>query len=579
MTGCDTDLAPGVSLRTLTGGASVNEELDQGHAALEAGDWQGARQAFAAMLADTETAQALEGLSWAAWWLEDAGTCLEARERAYRLYREHGDLRGAARMAVWLSDDYEVFRGDSAVANGWLRRSQRLLEDLEPGPEHAWMVGLRAYGALVAADTVTARRLSSEAQELGRAHGVADLELLGLAIEGAAFVDEGQIDKGMSRLDEAATGALAGECKELAGAAYTCCLVVSACDRVRDIGRAAQWCHKIEDYSRRMGIRFVHGSCQAYYASVLVWSGDWKTAERQLEAAVGELTDTRPAWYRAAVVRLAELRRRQGRLAEAEDLFRQVEFDPLARLGLAEIRFDRGDLGTARTLLEQALRSIPPEPLTARIRPVERVRPLELMIRVDVAAGQFQDAEEHLHALRELVAALPITWPHAAARFAEGTVAAAVGDLARARQYLGSAVELFAASGAPFETARTRLELATVLQASDRSDAAAHEATAAERSFAKLGAASEHARAVRFLEQLGVCPARRVAPGPLTTRQLEVLELIAKGHSDRQIARELVVSEHTVHRHVANILTRFGCSSRSAAVAEAAHLGLLDQSG
>lgn len=555
----------------------MGEELERGRAALEAGDWQCARQAFAATLTETETAQALEGLSWAAWWLEDIGTCLEARERAYRLYREHGDLRGAARMAVWLSDDYEVFRGDSAVANGWLRRSERLLEDLEPGPEHAWLIGLRAYSALDAADTATARRLGSEAQELGRVHGVADLELLGLAIEGAALVDEGQIDKGMSRLDEAATGALAGECKQLAGAAYTCCLVVSACDRVRDIDRAAQWCRMIEDYSRRMGIRFVHGSCQAYYASVLVWCGDWETAERELEAAVGELTDARPGWYRSAVVRLAELRRRQGRLVEAEQLFRQMEFDPLARLGLAEILFERGDLGSARTLLEQALWSIPPEPLTPRIRPVERVRPLQLMVRVDVAAGDLQDAQEHLHALRELVVALPITWTQATASFAGGVVAAAMGDLARARQLLGSAVELFAASRAPFETARTRLELAGVLQASKRSDAAAHEAAAAQRSFAELGAASEHARAVRFLQQLSIRQARRVAPGPLTRRQLEVLELIAKGHSDRQIAGELVVSEHTVHRHVANILTRFGCSSRSAAVAEAAHLGLLDQ--
>lgn len=555
----------------------MNEELDQGHAALEAGDWQRARQAFAATLAETETAQALEGLSWAAWWLEEAGTCLEARERAHQLYREHGDLRGAARMAVWLSDDYEVFRGDSAVANGWLRRSQRLLDDLEPGPEHAWLIGLRAYTALDSADTATAKRLSAEAQELGRAHGVADLELLGLAIEGAALVDEGQIDKGMSRLDEAATGALAGECKELAGAAYTCCLVVSACDRVRDIDRAVQWCRKIEDYSRRMGIRFVHGSCQAYYASVLVWSGDWKTAERELEAAVSELTGARPGWYRAAVVRLAELRRRQGRLAEAEELFRQMEFDALARLGLAEIRFERGELGTARTLLEQALRSIPPEPLTSRIRPVERVRPLEVMVRVEVAAGAVPAAEEHLRALHELVAALPLTWPQAAARVAEGTIAAAVGDLARARQHLGGAVELFAASGAPFETARTRLELARVLEASDRGDAAVHEATAAERSFAELGAASEHARAVRFLEQLGVHPAKKGASGPLTPRQLEVLELIARGRSDRQIARQLILSEHTVHRHVANILTKFNCSSRSAAVAAAAQLGLLDR--
>ncbi|MDP8930126.1 MAG: hypothetical protein M3O70_16545, partial [Actinomycetota bacterium] len=171
----------------------ADDFIDEGWVALQAGAWERARDAFTSALGEAETAEGWEGLGWATWWLDEAGRCLDARERAYRFHLDAGDVRGAARMAVWLSDDHVVFRGDTAVANGWLRRAERLLARLDPGPEHAWMVGFRAYTALGAADIEIAKRLSIDAQELGRVHGVADVEALGLAVEGAALVDEGAV--------------------------------------------------------------------------------------------------------------------------------------------------------------------------------------------------------------------------------------------------------------------------------------------------------------------------------------------------------------------------------------------------
>jgi pimeloyl-ACP methyl ester carboxylesterase/DNA-binding CsgD family transcriptional regulator len=74
-------------------------------------------------------------------------------------------------------------------------------------------------------------------------------------------------------------------------------------------------------------------------------------------------------------------------------------------------------------------------------------------------------------------------------------------------------------------------------------------------------------------------PREREAPNPgaddLTTRETEVLGLIAKGLSDREIADRLVLSPHTVHRHVANVRTKLGLPTRAAAVAAAARRGLL----
>ena len=167
---------------------------------------------------------------------------------------------------------------------------------------------------------------------------------------------------------------------------------------------------------------------------------------------------------------------------------------------------------------------------------------------------------------------------HATARFCEGLVAAAAGDHETARAKLEEAVELFATSGAAFELARARLALARVLAASGREDAAAREAMLALERLDEIGAAAEAARARELLGEPGA-PAAATPAVPcdelLTPRQLEVLRLVSQGLTDGEIATRLVLSKHTVHRHVQNAYARLGCSSRAAAVAEAHRLKLL----
>ena len=102
-----------------------------GWAALQEGRWADARARFEQALRREETPEACEGLSWAAWWLDDPEVVFEARERAYRLYRKRGDAPSAARMATWVAADQLDFHGAWAVASGWLRRAHRLLDPLE----------------------------------------------------------------------------------------------------------------------------------------------------------------------------------------------------------------------------------------------------------------------------------------------------------------------------------------------------------------------------------------------------------------------------------------------------------------
>lgn len=110
-----------------------------GWTALAEGRWADARRVFARALSDDERPEALEGLSWAAWWLDDAPTVFDGRSRAYALYRHRGDAHGAALMATWLAADELDFHGAWPIASGWLRRAHRLLDGLPPSPEHGWL--------------------------------------------------------------------------------------------------------------------------------------------------------------------------------------------------------------------------------------------------------------------------------------------------------------------------------------------------------------------------------------------------------------------------------------------------------
>jgi DNA-binding NarL/FixJ family response regulator len=165
------------------------------------------------------------------------------------------------------------------------------------------------------------------------------------------------------------------------------------------------------------------------------------------------------------------------------------------------------------------------------------------------------------------------------ASLAAGLVAARSGDPKSARKHLEDAVDLFKESGAPFETGRSRVELARVMGALGRPEAAVDEARRAIEDLMPLGASLEIGRARAVLDALLTGPATG-SPGAderkgLTPREIEILRLISTGLNNQAIAERLFISEHTVHRHVANTLTKLNVSSRSAAVAQAGRLGLL----
>lgn len=552
----------------------LTAQLDAGWAALGSGHWERARAAFEASLADGETPEGLEGMGWVGHMLNDDRLTFDTRERAYRLYVERGDKGSAARMAAWLAADCLLFRGEPAVANGWLQRAHSLIDGLEPGIDHGWLAIHEGHMAVaLEEDTVRARALAARAIDLGRAFDAPELEMLGLGLEGRALVSEGELEVGMRRLDEATTVALQGEAKLLYCVAWACCYLISACERVRDYERATQWCARVGDFCGEHDI-FLLNTCRAHYASVLSWQGRWDEAESQLTAAVGGLETSRPPMVGDALARLGELRRRQGRLDEAEELFARTETHSLSLLGRAALALDRGRASEAVELTDRYLRRFP-DPTR-----VERSAGLEIAIRGLALLGEEEQAADALAQLREIAARGGTRPLLAAVRSSEGALEAARGDHDAARRSFEDALDVLAATDARFETARVRLDLAATLDTLGRRDQTRREIEAALEAFEEMGADGERARAQSMLETLDAshalsAVATEATPlSVLSPRELEVLALVAEGRTNHEIAERLILSEHTVNRHVANILRKLGLPSRAAAASLAGRYGL-----
>ncbi len=484
----------------------VADSLRAGREALSQGEWGQARRYFEAARRGGDSAEVVEALAMAAWWLDDASLTIESRERAYRLYRERADVAGAARMAIWLTWDYLAFRGEPAVGRGWLQRAQRLLDGADLLPEHGWLAIRQGEVAfLLENDTAATKRWARQAWEIGSSLGVLDIELSALGLEGLALASDGDIANGIRQLDEASAAAVAGEMSELWAVGRTCCYMITACENVRDLDRASQWHGRMLEFAKRWRIRDLFAVCRAHYGAILVWRGTWDEADATFDAAIEEFARSRPGMAFEAVVRQAELRRRQGRSEEATALFRQVEFHPFAQLGLAHVALDSGDPALATERAERFLRKLGPE---SRL---QRAVGLDLSARAFVAQAEVERARSVLNELQGLLADVGTETLRAAALAVEGVVAEAEGDLGTARHRMEDAIDLFQQSGAPFETAVTRIDLARVLAAA-RAHGRRHSAGApGSRGSAQYAGAPRGAtcRGARRASSREWCPGRR----------------------------------------------------------------------
>jgi LuxR family transcriptional regulator, maltose regulon positive regulatory protein len=545
--------------------ASIGADiLTEAYGALKAGRVGEARHLFQVAVDRDGTAKAYEGLSWAALAQDDGPATIAARKAAYRLYSTTDEPVSAARMAMWLAKDHDDFRGEVAIANGWLARARRLLEDQPMAPEHGWLPVLECWGTDAdERDPASIAERARTAMDVARRCGDRDLEILAIGFEGLALVDAGRVDDGMQRLDEAAAAALGGEINEELWSLVIFCLLIFACARVQDFPRATEWCETMREAADRMRHVGSQGICRAHYGAVLTQSGDWGAAEAALAESVRCFDASWPPYKAEALADLAELRRRQGRLQEAGDLLEQATAHPRATLVRARCALDLGRGEEAAELADRYLRRFPANSA------LHCVGGLEAMVRACVAAGRSGQADAALAELDDIAKRVATPAIRAAACAARATLAEGTGRPHEARICFEDAVDLYARAGMTFETASARCDLAELLAVLGRKDVARAEVAAAQVDFERLGATHQFRRAAALLARIEQAATEGRGPkaGVLTRRQAQVLRHVAAGRTNREIAAELGLSEKTVDRHLGNILLRLDVPSRAAAAA------------
>ena len=531
--------------------------VDNGWAALAAADWEAARSWFEKARAGGETAEVLDGLSQVAHFEGDYDSATRLKEGAFAAYRREGKAVEAANTARWLGFLHGTFHGNFAVASGWMARAERMLEGVEECAAHGWLILDRAP---FSRDSSEREKCAASALAIARRFGDADLEFDALALLGETYVARGRVEEGMKLLDEAMAAISGGEVASHGAVGEIYCRLLSACEFATDVRRAEEWMALIDRYVAWSG--FVRPTCKTHYGGILIALGRWEEAETELVDAIQAFERGYRGDRAYPLVRLADLRVRQGRYEEAERLMDGVEWHPTARRAAATIALARGDLQLAGELARLCFEGgDPADPACAPL--------LELLLTIELGREDVAAARETLARLEELAAGSTSELVGAFAELAAGRVGAAEGDDGAAG-HLTRALEKLATLGLPLEAARARLELARLV-APATPDVAAVEAGLALTAFEQLGATRDADAAASVLRQLGA-GGRRAWPrghGTLTKRETEVVSLLADGLSNAEIAERLYISTRTAEHHVASILSKLGLRSRSEAAAYA----------
>ncbi len=534
--------------------------------ALHTDDRDAAKHSFRAVLDPEGSAEILSGLAEALWWLGEIRESLDCWERAYSGFRQRPDPAQAAFVAFQLGMLYDANLGNHAAAAGWVARAARLVDEHALEPLRGWVLIAKASES---ADPGQHEALARQAHQLGQASGDRDLELCALTEIGVALIDQGRITEGMAFHDEAMAGALAGE-GQLDTVVFTACEMMTSYSRCAQYQRMAQWIRAADRFVERYGCPYLNASCRTHYGEVLFATGDWVRAEEELRAALRLSEDSLPAVQAKALARLAELRLAQGRVEEAERLMAGFEDHEASAPVCTRIYLMQGRFALAAATARRWLGVIGEDRL-------ESTPLMELLGEAEIGQGLVEAAAGRGRTLAELGSTLDCQVMLARGERLRGRALAAASDPA-AKRHLDAALREFVRLEMPFEAARTRLLLARALRELDPEVAEA-EARAALAVFKKLGAVTDAEATTTVLREVETKTSERTGKTPdlagLTRREMDVLRLVAQGLSDKEIATRLVLSRHTIHRHIHSILTKLDLPSRTAAAAYAARHGLL----
>lgn len=541
--------------------SDVGDAAARGRAAAGKLAWDEAYAAFSQADTDALSAEDVQAWATAAYLLGHVDTAVDALARAYRMHLDAGDPCAALRCGFWIIF-IQIGRGDVAQASGWMSHCGHLLDRIPAdGAEQSYLSVIHAF-RLTAIEQRYAegRQMADGVVEVARRTGDDDLLALGLNVAGRARIRAGQVEEGLARLDEAMVAVVSGTLSPpAAGSVY--CSLIDACEEIAEYGRSLEWTDALTRWcDRQQGMITFTGQCLTHRATILRRQGDWMAAETQVTQArerFAGAADERATGK--ALYELGEVHRLAGDFTAAEDAYRGAsDWGHNPQPGLALLRLAQGRVDAATTTMRREL--------TERTDAIERIRLLPAAVQILLANGDVAAASHVAGELREIAAAYGTSALHAEADLAQGAVHLAADEPDQALIALRRASETWRSLKAPYETARARALVAQACRNIGDEDAAALELAAARRVFTELGAVPDLNRLSLAVDQ---------SPFGLSGRELEVLRMVATGKTNSEIAAELHLAVKTVERHVANILTKLGVPSRTAATALAYEHGLI----
>ena len=522
--------------------------LDRARTAYRSGDWATAREAFEAARRDVAATGAdLRALASCEWWLGRQEAGLAHLEAAFRALTDEGDAMGAAEAALVVSL-VRLNRGEMTVGIAWLRRARRVLADLPAGRGHAYEVYLTASmdlddtGALWSADSVSRMR------ELADTLRQPAVSALNAVMAGMHAIRAGRTVEGFAQLDEAMLCVVSDELDAEWGGDVLC-TTIHVCHELADFRRMADWTRATEAWCAARGAHVVYaGVCRVHRLELQSASGEWDAAEAALQRACEDLGSDHPWVAGEGWNQLGEIRRLRGDAAGAREAYRRASeagVDPVP--GEALLVLAEGDTERAAAMIAAMLET--------RDR-VGRARLLRPAIEIALAGGRSLQAEQLLDELENDARAFGSDGFQAWAAHARGMILIHAGDAAGSIGRLHEALDRFRRLGQPWEQANVLCWLATAQELRGEQALAAQLREQAGAIFDRLGAPPVVVRSAAAEDG-----------GPLTSREREIVELVAQGKANRQIADELFISEKTVSRHLANIYVKLDVGSRTAAAA------------